>query len=67
MIELVICLHIYFLLKGLYRKKKVRGQIGEEEEKVLPLMYSAKLFDGKQRKKQKEEIYQTLDEPTHAL
>jgi hypothetical protein len=25
------------------------------------------LFDGKQRKKQKEEIYQTLDEPTHAL
>jgi len=50
MIELVICLHIYFLLKGLlHRKKKVRGQIEEE----LPLMYSAKLFDEKQRKNRK--------------
>jgi len=52
MIELVICLHIYFLLNGLlHKKKKVRGQIEEEEE--LPLMYSAKLFDEKQRKNRK--------------
>jgi len=54
MIELVICLHIYFLLNGLlHKKKKVRGQIEEEEEEELPLMYSAKLFDEKQRKNRK--------------
>jgi len=61
MIELVICLHIYFLLNRLDRKKKVIGQI--EEEGLIPLMYSTKLFD----EKQKEKISQTSDEPTHVF